>query len=134
MHPERRSLLTVDLEEYFQVEAFSGVVPRHTWASYPSRLVEATHRLLDLFDRYDARATFFILGWNAKRHPRLVREIVERGHEPACHSYWHRPVYELTRREFLEETRQAKNAIEEAAGTAVAGYRAPSFSITHESL
>lgn len=123
-------LLTVDVEDYFHVQAFADVVERVTWDQYPSRVEANTRRLLDLFDEFHARATFFILGWVAERFPGLVREIVERGHEPACHSYWHRLIYTLTPQQFRDDTRQAKTVIEQAAGVAVLGYRAPSYSVT----
>jgi polysaccharide deacetylase family protein (PEP-CTERM system associated) len=90
--------------------------------------------MLDLLDQHQARATCFILGWVAEHYPVLVREIVQRGHEPACHSYWHRRVYTLNREAFREDTQRAKDLIEQAAGTAVHGYRAPSYSITSQSL
>ncbi len=126
--------MTVDVEDYFQVEAFAEVVNRYDWPRYSSRVERNTLRMLDLFDELDVRATFFILGWTAKRFPRLVREIVQRGHEPACHSYWHRRVYGLAPAEFRRDTVRAKEVIEQAAGVRVFGYRAPSFSITAESL
>jgi len=109
-------------------------VSRDQWSSYASRVESSTHRLLDLFDETGARGTFFILGWVAERYPALVREIVTRGHEPACHSYWHRLVYALTPEAFREDTKRSKGLIEDAAGTAVFGYRAPSYSITAKSL
>lgn len=127
-------LLTVDVEDYYHVEAFVDVVDRSTWQDYPSRVEANTARLLDLFDEYEAKATFFILGWVAERFPRLVGEIVRRGHEPACHSYWHRLIYTLTPQQFREDTRRAKAVIEDAAGMAVWGYRAPSYSVTSRSL
>lgn len=128
-----RAFLTVDVEDYFQVEAFSDRVSRQEWDGYPSRVVANTKTLLDLFDECHVKATFFILGWVAEHHPQLVGEIVKRGHEPACHSYWHRPVFQLSREEFREDTQRAKHSIENAAGAAVHGYRAPSFSIIRES-
>ena len=127
-------ILSVDLEDYFHVEAFADVVDRSNWAQYPSRIESNTHRLLDLFDEFQARATFFVLGWVAERHPTLIREIVMRGHEPACHSYWHRLIYTLTPEEFGEDTRRSKHVIEQAGGMVVTGYRAPSFSLTSNSL
>ena len=129
-----RSIMTVDVEDYFQVEAFAPLVNRHDWPRYTPRVERNTLRLLDLFDEMDVRATFFILGWVARRFPRLVREIVHRGHEPACHSYWHRRVYRLTPRQFREDTAHAKDVIQQAAAMPIFGYRAPSFSITLESL
>jgi polysaccharide deacetylase family protein (PEP-CTERM system associated) len=86
-----------------------------------------------LFDELNVHGTFFVLGWVAERYPALVREIVRRGHEPASHSYWHRLVFSLSPEEFREDTIRSKNCIEQAAGEAVYGYRAPSFSITSRS-
>jgi len=130
---QRRSIMSVDVEDYFHVEAFAGVVDRANWSAYPCRVERNTERVLDLLDDCRTNATFFILGWVAERYPKLVRRIVERGHEPACHSYWHRLIFKLTPEEFREDTLRAKNAIEQAAGAAVEGYRAPSFSITKQS-
>jgi len=129
-----RHLLSVDVEEYFMVEAFSDCVSRDSWESRPSRVVMSTRCALDLFDRYGVKATFFFVGWVAEKFPSLVREVHARGHELACHSYWHRPVYSLTREEFREDTRRAKSVIEQTAGVRVIGYRAPSWSITKSCL
>ena len=127
-------VLSVDVEDYFQVEAFAGSVDRKSWNEWPSRVVSNTHRVLDLFDQHNAKGTFFFVGWVAARFPYLVREVQSRGHELACHSYWHRTVYSLTPDEFRKDTRQAKKAIEDAAGVSVTGYRAPSWSITKSCL
>jgi len=128
-----RNILSVDVEDYFQVEAFTDTVKSSDWDSYESRVEANTIRVLDLFDECGVKGTFFILGWVADRNPQLVRTIVERGHEPACHSYWHRLIYKLTPAEFEEDTRRAKDVIEQAAGQQIYGYRAPSFSITARS-
>src|SRR4029077_9179549 len=127
-------ILSVDVEDYFQVEAFAGQVARESWDSWPSRVVNNTQRVLDLFDAHQAKATFFFVGWVAARFPHLVREVQSRGHELACHSYWHRTVYSLSPDEFRQDTRQAKQAIEDAVGVTVSGYRAPSWSITKACL
>lgn len=127
-------VLTVDVEDYFQVEAFANSVNRDSWDTWPSRVVPNTQRILDLFDRFNAKATFFFMGWVADRFPGLVREVHSRGHELACHSYWHRTVYSLTPDEFREDTRRAKDAIEQASGARVLGYRAPTWSITRTCL
>lgn len=130
----QKHILSVDVEDYFQVEAFSGCVSRNDWFSFPSRVVGNCHRLLDLFDRYEVKATFFVMGWIAHHFPALVRELHQRGHELACHSYWHRPVFSLTPQEFRADTREARSAIEQAASVRVVGYRAPTWSITNRSL
>ena len=126
----RPSIISVDVEDYFQVGAFAAAIPRDSWNAYPSRVEQNTTRLLDLFDELRVKATFFVLGWTADHFPNLVRQIVERGHEPACHSYWHRLVYRLTPDQFRRDSVRAKDAIEQAAGVQIYGYRAPSFSIT----
>src|SRR5208282_2927731 len=129
-----RHVLSVDVEDYFQVEAFAGSVSRDNWEQYPSRVVPNTERLLDLFDEHRTKATFFMVGWVAERFPALVREINRRGHELACHSFWHRTVYSLTPEEFRRDTRAAQQAIEQAVGVPVLGYRAPTWSITANCL
>ncbi len=121
--------LSVDVEDYFQTEAMAAVAPRSRWDSFPSHVEGNTRVLLELFAKYDVRATFFFLGWTAERYPRLVREVHQLGHEVGCHSYWHRPVFRLSPEEFREDTYRAKQVIENAAGIAVVGYRAPCFSI-----
>jgi polysaccharide deacetylase family protein (PEP-CTERM system associated) len=125
--------LTVDVEDYFHVSAFAGSVSTDDWDRFPLRVEDNTHRLLDLFDERGARATFFMLGWVAKRTPGLVREIAERGHEVACHGYSHQLVYNQTPDEFREETIRSKSLIEDQIQTPVYGYRAASYSITERS-
>jgi polysaccharide deacetylase family protein (PEP-CTERM system associated) len=126
--------LTVDVEDYFHVEAFADRVKRQDWLNYPSRFAVNTRRILDIFALHRFRGTFFVLGWVAERDPALVREIAEAGHEIACHSYLHRKVTTLTAAEFREDLRRATHAIEDAAGVKVLGYRAPTFSIRQQSL
>lgn len=126
-------ILSVDVEDYFHVEAFADRVQRSQWEDYPSRVEANTNVILDLFDDCRVKGTFFILGWVAERHPQIVREISRRGHEIACHSYWHRLIYRLSPEEFREDTRRAKQEIEDAASAPVDGYRAPSFSVVQKS-
>jgi polysaccharide deacetylase family protein (PEP-CTERM system associated) len=125
---------TVDVEEYFQVANFSESISRDSWDSITRRSDGVTKGLLDLFDRHNVRATFFVLGWLAEREPELVREIVARGHEVASHGYSHELVYVQGETVFAEETRRSKALLEDIAGVAVRGYRAASFSITSKSL
>jgi polysaccharide deacetylase family protein (PEP-CTERM system associated) len=132
--PAHTHILSVDVEDYYMVEAFAGTVPLTTWENWPSRVVSNTRRVLDLFDKYNAKGTFFFVGWVAEKFPELVRDVHARGHELACHSYWHRAVYSLTPDEFRKDTRAAVRAIEDAAGVKVYGYRAPSWTITKDSL
>jgi polysaccharide deacetylase family protein (PEP-CTERM system associated) len=126
--------MTVDVEDYFHVSAFDDVVPRERWPAMESRVVRNTERLLDLFDQFNVHGTFFVLGWVAERHPALVRTIVSRGHELASHGYAHRLVYGQAPEVFRDDVRRARALLEDAAGTRVRGYRAPSFSVTRRSL
>jgi polysaccharide deacetylase family protein (PEP-CTERM system associated) len=132
--PLRTHIMSVDVEDYFMVEAFAGSVTSGSWKSRESRVVANTLRVLDLFDKYNVKGTFFFVGWVAEKFPALVRDVHKRGHELACHSYWHRTVYSLTPEVFREDTRAAARAIEDAAGVEVHGYRAPSWSITKNCL
>jgi polysaccharide deacetylase family protein (PEP-CTERM system associated) len=129
-----RCALTVDVEEYFQVSNFARLIDRASWDAMPSRVEGATLRLLDAFEARGQRATFFVLGWVAERRPQLVREIARRGHEIACHGYGHELVYEIGPAAFRADLRRARAAIEDAAGRSPCGYRAPSYSVTRESL
>ena len=132
--PRPDGLFTVDVEEYFQVEAFASTVSPDSWPTLPSRVEIGTRRVLDLLERHATHATFFVVGWVAERQKALVREIVERGHEIACHGYWHRAIYRMAPDEFREDLRRARTAIESAAGVAVRGYRAPTWSVTAKTL
>lgn len=126
-------LLSVDVEDYFQVEAFADVVAPDEWPLYPSRVVANTEHVLEVLAARNVKGTFFFVGWIAHRFPALLRKVAAAGHEVACHSYWHRPVYRLNSREFREDTRWAKSVIEQGAGVRVLGYRAPTWSITRDS-
>ncbi len=129
-----RNALTIDVEDYFQVNAFAKIIRRDSWDSYPLRVGDSTRRALDLFDEFDVKATFFVLGWVAKRLPELVQEICRRGHEIASHGYAHELIYEIGPERFREDIKRSKKHLEELTGFAVCGYRAPSYSITKQSL
>ena len=126
--------LTVDVEDYFHVAALAPSIPRDSWSSRESRVVGNTQKLLALFDQFDVRGTFFVLGWVAERYPQLVKDIAAGGHEIACHGFSHRLVYEQTPKEFHEESLRSKKLLEDITGSAVLGYRAASYSIVRESL
>jgi polysaccharide deacetylase family protein (PEP-CTERM system associated) len=126
--------MTIDVEDYFQVSAFEDRVCRTKWHTFESRVCRNTERLLEIFDDAGVKATFFVLGWVAERFPDLVRQIHLGGHELASHGYAHRLVYATTREEFRDDLRRARAVLESAAGVPILGYRAPSYSITRESL
>jgi polysaccharide deacetylase family protein (PEP-CTERM system associated) len=121
--------MTVDVEDYFQVEAFAGIIPREAWEDMPRRVEANTERLLDLFAETGVNATFFVLGWIAERHPALIRRIVAAGHELASHGHGHARVNRLGPEAFRADIRNAKRLLEDLGGVAVAGYRAPTFSL-----
>lgn len=126
--------MTVDVEDYFHVSAFSNVVSRDQWNGLESRVCRNTERLLEILGDREVKATFFVLGWVAERFPALVRRIHRDGHELASHSYDHGLVYDKTPSAFRDDLRRARAAIEDAAGVAVVGYRAPSYSVVGRSL
>lgn len=123
------NILTVDLEDWFVVENLKQELSSDQWDQYPSRIEKTTHRLLELFAKYDTRATFFVLGWIADKFPDLINEIAGSGHEIACHSFTHTRVDQLGQEAFREDTLRAMDAITKAAGIIPIGYRAPSWSI-----
>jgi polysaccharide deacetylase family protein (PEP-CTERM system associated) len=125
---------TVDVEDYYQVSAFERSIDRADWERYDSRVTDNTMRILDLLDRHDTKATFFVLGWIAERRPGLVREIHRRGHEIGSHGYWHRLIYEQSPQDFRRDVRSSRDILRDAIGAPVLAYRAPSFSITRQSM
>jgi polysaccharide deacetylase family protein (PEP-CTERM system associated) len=129
-----KNAMTIDVEDYFHVSAFAHHIPREHWDHLPCRVERNVERILELLARYGARATFFTLGWVAERYPRIVRAIVENGHELASHGYSHRRVAEQPPAEFRADVTRAKAILEDIAGVAVKGYRAPSFSINGDNL
>lgn len=124
-----KNILTVDLEDWFVVENLRGSVSSQDWDKLPSRVEETTEAVLALFDDYGVRATFFVLGLIAEKHPALIQAIASKGHEIACHSYRHGRIDLLTEERFREDTSKAVKAIEKACGETPLGYRAPSWSI-----
>ena len=142
-----QNVLSIDVEEHFQVHAFESVIKRADWDRYPRRVAANTRRILRLLASFDVQATFFTLGWVADREPELVQEIASAGHEIATHGYWHELVYRQTQAEFAADLANSLQAIQGALQVLPAtngssdkyrrpiiGYRAPAFSITRESL
>jgi len=140
-------LLTIDIEEWFQVENFKPWISLLSWSSFPSRVEENTYRLLDMMELPNEdtkplltgrcqklRATFFVLGWVASRFPHLVREIRSRGHEVASHGSHHTVCHKQSLGDFRQDLKESKSILQDIIGAEVLGYRAPSFSITKELL
>jgi len=129
-----RNAMTVDVEDYFQVQAFARTIDRASWETWPRRVEANTNRVLDLFGERGVKATFFTLGWIAQRHRGLVHRIVAEGHELASHGMAHFPVFDQTPEQFRADVGQTKKLLEDIGGVSVKGYRAASFSITKATL
>lgn len=129
-----RNILTIDVEDYFQVHNFQKVVRFEDWDKCESRVLGNTERILEILNHSEARATFFILGWVAERLPQLVKNIKSAGHEIASHGYAHRLIYSQTPDEFRQDIRKSKAILEDIIQQPVLGYRAPCYSITRQSL
>ncbi len=128
------SAFSVDVEDYFHVEAFRHILDPADWESMEQRVEPNTRRLLDLLDEFGVKGTFFVLGWVAERSPVLVSDIHAAGHEVAIHGYDHRPITVMTPSEFREDVRRTKGVVESITGEAVLGYRAPNYSVVEETL
>ncbi|MDB2330870.1 DUF3473 domain-containing protein [Alteromonas sp.] len=125
----RLNAMTVDVEDYFQVSAFEGVVDKKDWNSISLRVGDNTHRLLDLFAENNVKSTFFTLGWVAKRCPDVIKRIVNEGHELASHGLEHQRATTMSKAQLFDDIKQSKDILEDIGGVALKGYRAPSFSI-----
>ncbi|MCL2347093.1 MAG: DUF3473 domain-containing protein [Planctomycetaceae bacterium] len=121
--------MTIDVEDYYQVAAFEKIIPTDQWPSFESRVVANTERFLECLAKYDVKATFFVLGYEAERHPDLVRKIAEAGHEIGSHGYAHQIAYKQSPGVFREDVGRARKLLQDLSGQEVAAYRAPSFSI-----
>ncbi|QQE13052.1 polysaccharide deacetylase family protein [Planctomycetota bacterium] len=124
--------MTIDVEEYFQIEAGHGVVMLEEWGQWESRVEQQMDLLLGLFAEHNIKATLFTLGYIAKQHPMLVRRFVELGHEVACHGNMHQRLHRLTPEQFADDLKASKSRLEDTTGQAVLGYRAPTWSVTHQ--
>lgn len=120
----KKHLLTVLVEDYFHVGAFENLIREQNWTRFEPRYEQNTIKALDLLEQYDKKATFFVLGWIAEQKPKLIREIVSRGHEVASRGFYHRSLRQLTPDEFREDVRKTNRALEDASGQKVVGYRA----------
>lgn len=120
---------SIDVEEWFQVSAFENLITPSDWGSFSPRVEANVSRLLDHLAVAKVQATFFVLGWIAHRHPRLVRRIAAAGHEIGSHGFAHQRVWTLSPSAFAKDVARSRQALEDAAGAAISGYRAPSFSI-----
>ena len=132
--PPITNALTIDVEDYFQVSAFEKHIEFSEWDGQELRVDRNVKRILSLFARHDVKATFFVLGWCAKRLPAMVREIAAAGHEIASHGMNHTRVTQQDRARFCEDVTTTKRLLEDVVGEEVIGYRAATYSITEENL
>lgn len=130
--PESKNVMTVDVEDYFHVSAFESVISPDDWSTIKPRVGDNTHRLIDLFNENNVKATFFTLGWVAQHCPDVVKRIVDEGHELASHGTNHRRNTTMTREEVFKDIANSKDILEQLSGKEVIGYRAPSFSVNED--
>jgi polysaccharide deacetylase family protein (PEP-CTERM system associated) len=128
------NVFSVDVEDYFHVQAFANRIRPAEWDHFESRVVKNTLRIVDLLDQRQTRGTFFVLGWVADHYPELIKQIHRAGHEIGCHSYWHQLVFRQTPDEFRADLKRATDTLQNIIAEPVTAYRAPSFSITADSL
>lgn len=126
--------MTVDVEDYYQVEAFTKYIDRSQWGEFASHVDKNTNLILEMLGEKNIKATFFTLGCVAERSPALVRKIVDSGHEIASHGYSHEAIYKQTPEKFRQETVRSKAILEDISQAPVRGYRAATYSITNKSL
>ena len=126
--------MSVDVEDYFHVEAFAADIPSTKWHSYIPRVERNVVRILDLFAEYEVRATFFVLGWVAEKFPHLARKIAAAGHEIGCHGYAHKRLHTMTPRQFQQDLQKATALLSDQVGESIRSFRAPSFSIVQTTL
>src|SRR5689334_22845699 len=129
-HSNIRHALSFDIEDWFHMVEIDAVADPKLWPTLPSLVVDRTRWIIDAVAEAGVRATFFVLGWVAERHPEIAKAIAAGGHELATHSFWHRRVDQLTPHEFRKDLRESIDVLEQQAGRKVLGFRAPSFSIT----
>lgn len=129
-----KNAMTIDVEDYFQVSAFSNNISMDQWRSHDCRVEHNMARILELFDQHGVKGTFFTLGWVAQNYPNIVKQIVAEGHELASHGLNHVRVYEQSPQEFSDDIRATKQLLEDIGGVEVKGYRAASFSIDERNL
>ena len=119
----RKHILTIVVEDYFQVGAFSHLIPSGYWGRFETNLKRNTESALELLEETGSRATFFSCGWIADNHPQILRHIVESGHEIACQGYFHNRIKDLTPKDFAKDVRRSRRALEDATGQAIEGFR-----------
>jgi polysaccharide deacetylase family protein (PEP-CTERM system associated) len=128
------AFMTIDVEDWFQVENLHAAIPRESWSGRELRVQRNVDIVLDLLARHDTRATFFVLGWIADAVPSVIKRIHDAGHEVGCHGYGHQMVKELSPDQFRADVLRAKSLLEDLSGDQVTGYRAPNYSITEWAL
>lgn len=128
-----QAIFTIDVEDYFHTVEGEHVPKRDQWDTLPSCVENDTRKLLDILDVHQVKATCFVLGYIARRHPDLVKEIMARGHEVAAHGMYHKHVFNMTPDEFAIDIEECKKLLEDIIGKEVVGFRSPGFSLTESS-
>ncbi|PUU89884.1 XrtA system polysaccharide deacetylase [Halanaerobium sp.] len=129
-----KNILTIDVEDYFQVETFKNIIDNNEWDNFELRVENSLKKVLNLINSFDYKATFFVLGWIAEKFPEIIKMISDQGHEISTHGYGHELVYKQTKQEFKNDLIKSINTLKNITGKEILGYRAPTFSITNDSL
>lgn len=129
-----KSYLSIDVEDWFQVDNFKDFIYNNEWSRMEYRLEKNIESILNILNKKNTKATFFVLGWVAERDPKLVMRIFDEGHEIACHGYSHTNSLILKYRELKDDISKSKKILEDIIQKKVIGFRAPSFSITSQLL
>jgi polysaccharide deacetylase family protein (PEP-CTERM system associated) len=126
------NFLSIDVEDWFHVTNYAEAISRTNWERSENRISFSLNKVLDILDYYDVRATFFVLGWVAERHPEMIKGIIDRGHEVASHGYEHGLLYNLEPGGFREDLSRGLEIVSSITGSEILGYRAPSFTVTRD--
>jgi polysaccharide deacetylase family protein (PEP-CTERM system associated) len=126
--------LSIDVEDYFHVEAFASIISPRSWHTFESRVERNVDTILGVLDKHQVKATFFVLGWVAESLPLLAGRIAAAGHEIGCHGNAHRHIRTQTPEQFRQDIRTARRRLMDQTQKAVDCYRAPTFSVTASTI
>ena len=127
--PEEINILTFDIEDWFHTHQYRHQYNARVWDKLPSKVEDNTDRILDMLEKQGRKATFFVLGWVARRHAPLIRKIYSKGHDIGAHSYWHQSPQRLSKEDFEKDLKNCLDVLENITGEKVTAYRAPGFNL-----
>jgi polysaccharide deacetylase family protein (PEP-CTERM system associated) len=132
--PKILNAFSIDVEDYFHVEAFASQISPNDWGTFDCRVERNVDVILEILEKYNSKATFFILGCVAKAYPFLVQKIADAGHEIGCHGFAHQHIRRQTPEQFRQDVKTARSCLMDQVQKPVFCYRAPSFSVTEATI